>query len=172
MRPSWYHKLKRDSSENTTYCQSARQSLRWFAHCSQRRRWFSVRGILQKGVLAHSPRCSRRLQIDEAHNETPVAINHCAANRLEEVVGSVHMTRTDRTISSWRHIIGSIPGFPICPILVRLLLSNTHHCAAVTQHTSGYYTMRQSSFTKADDSPPFKLCKMLKSCSLSSKRHK
>ncbi|GFW81069.1 hypothetical protein TNCV_4804371 [Trichonephila clavipes] len=50
---------------------------------------FCVRGILYKGILARSPRCNRRLPIDEAHNETPVAVNHCAANCLEEAVWSI-----------------------------------------------------------------------------------
>ncbi|GFU97900.1 hypothetical protein TNCV_3882521 [Trichonephila clavipes] len=48
-----------------------------------------ARGILYKGILERIPRCSRRLRIDEAHNETRVAVDHCAANFLEEAVRSV-----------------------------------------------------------------------------------
>ncbi|GFX04187.1 hypothetical protein TNCV_3973361 [Trichonephila clavipes] len=86
IRPSWCHKLKLDSSEETTCCQSERQLLCTLAQCSRRRRWFCVRGILYKGILARSPRCSRRLRIDEAHNETRVAVDNCAASCLENAV--------------------------------------------------------------------------------------
>ncbi|GFV40512.1 hypothetical protein TNCV_2500391 [Trichonephila clavipes] len=89
IRPSWCHKLKRDLSEKTTCCQLARQLLCTLAQCSRRRRWFCVRGILHKGILARSPRCNRHLRIDEAHNETPVAVDHCAASCLEKAVRSV-----------------------------------------------------------------------------------
>ncbi|GFV70353.1 uncharacterized protein TNCV_4797721 [Trichonephila clavipes] len=52
------------------------------------RRWFVLRGILYKGTLARTPRCSRRRQIDEADISTPVAVDQRAANCLEEAVRS------------------------------------------------------------------------------------
>ncbi|GFT12458.1 uncharacterized protein TNCV_4336211 [Trichonephila clavipes] len=39
MRPSWSPKLKRDSSEKTTWCHSACQALCSRAHCRRSRRW-------------------------------------------------------------------------------------------------------------------------------------
>ncbi|GFV03278.1 hypothetical protein TNCV_4018751 [Trichonephila clavipes] len=41
MRSSWSHKLKRDSSEKTTWCQSACQALCSCAHCRRCRHWFA-----------------------------------------------------------------------------------------------------------------------------------
>ncbi|GFU76616.1 uncharacterized protein TNCV_1272651 [Trichonephila clavipes] len=52
-------------------------------------RWFAVKGILYKGTLARNPRCRRRRRIDEADIITPVAVDQCAANCLEEAVRSL-----------------------------------------------------------------------------------
>ncbi|GFX72967.1 hypothetical protein TNCV_2814071 [Trichonephila clavipes] len=49
-------------------------------------RWFVGRSILYKGTLARNPRCSRRRRIDEANTSTPVAVDQCAANSLDEAV--------------------------------------------------------------------------------------
>ncbi|GFX56700.1 uncharacterized protein TNCV_494481 [Trichonephila clavipes] len=87
MRPSWSHKLKRDSSEKTTWCQSACQALFSRVHCRRNRRWFALKEILYKGTLARNPRCSRRRRIDEADISTPVEVQR-AANCLEEAVRS------------------------------------------------------------------------------------
>ena len=43
---------------------------------------FAVRGILYKGTLAHSLRCSRRRRIDEADISTPVTVDQRVANCL------------------------------------------------------------------------------------------
>ncbi|GFU50852.1 uncharacterized protein TNCV_1696211 [Trichonephila clavipes] len=88
-RPSWYNKLKLDSSEKTTWCQSACQALCSRAHCRHSRRWFTVRGILCKDTLARNPRCSRRRRIDEADISKLVAVDQRASNRLEEAVHHV-----------------------------------------------------------------------------------
>ncbi|GFT25789.1 uncharacterized protein TNCV_1517681 [Trichonephila clavipes] len=68
MRPSWSHKLKHDSSDRTTWCQSA---------CT----------------LASNSLCSRCLRIDEADISTPVAVDQRAATCLEEVVRSFTIMR-------------------------------------------------------------------------------
>ncbi|GFU22094.1 uncharacterized protein TNCV_4300751 [Trichonephila clavipes] len=75
------HKLKRDSSEKTTLCQSACQALCSGAHCRSSRKWFVVRG-----TLACNSRCSRRRRIEEADISTPVAVDQGVANCLEEAV--------------------------------------------------------------------------------------
>ncbi|GFU97255.1 uncharacterized protein TNCV_162711 [Trichonephila clavipes] len=82
MRPSWSHKLKCDSSEETTWCQSACQALCSGAHCRYSHRWFAVRGILYKGTLARNPLCSRRRRIDETDISTRVAVDQRAAFSL------------------------------------------------------------------------------------------
>ncbi|GFU89929.1 uncharacterized protein TNCV_164141 [Trichonephila clavipes] len=87
MRPSRSHKLKRDSSEKTTWGQSACQALCSRAHCRRRRLRFAVRGILYTGTLARNSRCSRCQRIDE-DIITPVAEDQRAANCLEKVVRS------------------------------------------------------------------------------------
>ena len=74
--------------------QSARQSLCSRAHCSRRRLWFCVRGILYKGVLARSPRCSRRRRIGEADSNTPVAADQSVAKCLNEAIRSDTAMRT------------------------------------------------------------------------------
>ncbi|GFX45812.1 uncharacterized protein TNCV_934511 [Trichonephila clavipes] len=88
MWPSWFHKLKRDSSEKTTWCQSASQALCSLDHCRRSRRYFAVRGILYKGTIARNPQCSRRQRIDEVDIRTSVAVDQRAANCLEEAVRS------------------------------------------------------------------------------------
>lgn len=42
--------------------------------------------VLYKGGLACSSRCSKRLQIDDAVSDTPLAIVQCAVNCLDKVV--------------------------------------------------------------------------------------
>ncbi|GFT43057.1 uncharacterized protein TNCV_3768981 [Trichonephila clavipes] len=81
MWPSWSHKLKCDSFEKTTWCQSACQALCSLVHCRRSRRWCAVRRILYKGSFARHPQCSRRQRIDEADISTPVAVDQWAAWR-------------------------------------------------------------------------------------------
>ena len=56
-------------------------------------------GILYKGVLARSPRCSRRRRIDEADSDTVVAVDQSAANCLDEAIRSITAMRA-RCLSS------------------------------------------------------------------------
>ncbi|GFX52202.1 hypothetical protein TNCV_1098501 [Trichonephila clavipes] len=125
-----------------------------------------------KESLARSPRCSRRLRIDEAHNEIRVAVDHCAASCLEKLCGPSEPFAPGvcpRELTS--RFRGPLTDFRAVRPSSVPLLRNTHDCAAVKQHTSGYCTIRQSSFTKADDSTPFKHRNLLKFHSLSSTRH-
>ncbi|GFU46918.1 hypothetical protein TNCV_3790031 [Trichonephila clavipes] len=48
---------------------------------------------MYKGTLASNPRCSRHRRIDEADISTPVAVDHSAANCLEEAVRSTMRSR-------------------------------------------------------------------------------
>ncbi|GFS89315.1 uncharacterized protein TNCV_3399891 [Trichonephila clavipes] len=45
-------------------------------------------GILYKGTLSRSPRCSRRRRIDEVDIKTPVPVDQRSTNCLEEAVRS------------------------------------------------------------------------------------
>ncbi|GFV72527.1 uncharacterized protein TNCV_2763911 [Trichonephila clavipes] len=80
MRPSWSFKLKRESSERATWCQSACQALCSWVYCRRSRQWFAVRRILYKDTLARNPRSSRHRQIDEADISLPAAVEQHAAN--------------------------------------------------------------------------------------------
>ena len=71
----------------TTLCQSACQALCSWAYCRCSHRWFAMRGIQYKGILARSPQCIRHRRIDKADISTPVAVE-CAANGLEEAAQS------------------------------------------------------------------------------------
>ncbi|GFW82933.1 uncharacterized protein TNCV_2209851 [Trichonephila clavipes] len=51
------------------------------------------------GILERSPRCSRHRRIDEADINTPVAVDQCDVNCLEEAVRSFTAIRT-RCLSS------------------------------------------------------------------------
>ncbi|GFX08777.1 uncharacterized protein TNCV_4227971 [Trichonephila clavipes] len=79
MQPSWFHKLKRNSSEKTFCCQSAHQALCLRAHCRRSRRW---------GIIARSSRCSKYRRIVVANINTPAAVDQRAANYLEKAVWS------------------------------------------------------------------------------------
>ncbi|GFX27958.1 uncharacterized protein TNCV_773431 [Trichonephila clavipes] len=122
MLSSWSHKLKRDSCEKTTSCQSACQAQCSRAHYRRRRRWFTVRGILYKGTLARNIRCSRRRRIEEVGISTPVAIDQPAANCLEEAVRSFttmrSRCRSSRADVTFRH---PLPGF-------RVVRCSSVHC--------------------------------------------
>ena len=63
--------------------------------------------------------------------------------------------------------------FNTCSRIFELSVSHLflYHCATVTLHISCYCMIGESSFTKADDSTPFKICKKFKIFSLSSVRH-
>ena len=78
--------MKRDSSEKTTWCQSACQTLCSCAHCRRSCQYFAVRGILYNDTLIRSPRCSRCRHINKADISTPVTVDQRAANCLEEAV--------------------------------------------------------------------------------------
>ena len=78
--------IKEDSLENTTCCETARQSLCSWVHCSRKHRWFGVMGILYKGVRTNSPQSSWSRWIAESNSDTSVAVNHYASNCLDEAV--------------------------------------------------------------------------------------
>ncbi|GFX26616.1 uncharacterized protein TNCV_4536271 [Trichonephila clavipes] len=122
MRPSRSYKLKRDSSEKTTWCQSACQAQCSWAHCKRSRRWFAVSGILYKGTLVLNPRCSRRQRIDEVDIITPVAVDQHAANCLEEAVRSFTTMRS-RCRSSCADVIFRRP-----PPVLRVFRFSSVHC--------------------------------------------
>ncbi|GFV97296.1 uncharacterized protein TNCV_2038061 [Trichonephila clavipes] len=111
MRLSWSHKLKHDSSEKTTRCQSGYLLMsphtHTHTHCRCSRRWFAVRGIRYKGIFARNPLCSRHRPIDEADISTPLAVDQRAANCLEEAVRSFttmwSTCRLSRTNITFRH---------------------------------------------------------------------
>ncbi|GFU99067.1 hypothetical protein TNCV_2535691 [Trichonephila clavipes] len=103
---------------------------------------------------AHNRQTSR---IDEAHNETRVAVDHSAASCLEKLCGPSEPFASGvclRELTS--HFRGPLTDFrAVRPSSVHCF-RNTHDCAAVTLHTSGYCTIRQPASTKADDSALFK----------------
>ncbi|GFX34902.1 uncharacterized protein TNCV_2328421 [Trichonephila clavipes] len=113
MWPLWSHKLKRDSTVKTSWCQSACQALWSWARCRRSRQWFAMRGMLYKGTLARNPWCSRHRRIDQADICTPVAVDQRAANCLDEVVRSFtamwSRCRSSRTDITFRL---SLPVFP------------------------------------------------------------
>lgn len=86
MRPSFHSKLKRDSSEKTTCCRSARQCLCQSAQFSRRSRQFCVRGILHKGTLARSPRLSRFQRNVARDNNTHVEVLRLSDNCRDQAV--------------------------------------------------------------------------------------
>ncbi|PRD30683.1 UNVERIFIED_CONTAM: hypothetical protein NCL1_25673 [Trichonephila clavipes] len=96
MWPSWSHKLKRDSSKKTAWCQSACQAL-----CHEPTADAAVDSlpsggwILYKGTLARNSRCSKRLPIDKADISTSVAVDQSVFNCLEEAVWSFTAMRAD-----------------------------------------------------------------------------
>lgn len=58
--------------KQTIFCQYAHASPCSWVNWSSRHRSFCKSGILYKGVIALSPRCSRRRRIHEADSDTPV----------------------------------------------------------------------------------------------------
>ena len=89
-------------------------SLRPWAHCNRKRRWFHVKETLCKGVCTYSPKCSRHGWIDKVDRDILVAMDQCAVNCLDEAVCSINAMRTK--FLSWTFDI--ISGFSNCPILV------------------------------------------------------
>ncbi|GFV87122.1 uncharacterized protein TNCV_5113401 [Trichonephila clavipes] len=87
-------------------------------YCRRSRQWFAVRGILYKGTLACNPRCSRRRRIDEADISTPVAVDQCAANCLEEDVRSFTVMRS--RCRSMRYDVTFRHPLPIFRVVVAL----------------------------------------------------
>ena len=87
---SWFHKLKRYSSEKTTWFQLACITLCLRANCRCSYRWFKVKGILHKSILTGSPLCSTIVPlcwwIDKTDIRTTVAVDQRAANCMEEAV--------------------------------------------------------------------------------------
>ncbi|GFX84828.1 hypothetical protein TNCV_1229581 [Trichonephila clavipes] len=101
--------------------------------------------------------------VDEADINTPITVDQHAANCLEEAVPSFTAMRT-KCLPSHADVTyrRPLPVFPSCPVLVGLQLPNSHHCETVPLYTSCYCVTGKSSFTKIDDSPPFKLHELFK----------
>ena len=151
MRPSWSHKLKRDSSEKTTWCQSACQALCSWAHCRRSHWWFALRGILHKRTLAHSPWCSRHRWIGKANISTLEAVDQHAINCLEEALQSF--------ITMWRMCHSLRTDITFChPLLVfQVVQCLSVHCfqmCITAELLRCYCNIKKSSFSKADNSPP------------------
>ncbi|GFW49457.1 hypothetical protein TNCV_3059641 [Trichonephila clavipes] len=125
--------LKRDSSEKTTWCQSAFQALCWV--CCRRR-----------------SQCAAN--VDKLTKPTLVAVDQRAVNCLEEAVRSFTAMRSRcRSSPAGVTFRRPLPGFPSCSVLVGPLLPNSHHCGTVRLHTSSYCAIGKSSFSKADNLP-------------------
>ena len=65
----------------------------------------------------------------------------------------------------------SIASFSSCSVLVGPLLPNLHHCSTVLLYTSCYRAIENSSFSKDDNLPSFKLSKLFEFLLLPSRRH-
>ncbi|GFV41954.1 uncharacterized protein TNCV_3229061 [Trichonephila clavipes] len=122
MLPSWSHKLKRDSSEKTTWCQSACQALCSSAIFRCSHRLSAMRGILYKGILTHNPWCSRHRRINEAGISASVAVDQRAVNCPEDVIRPFTVMRSrcrsSRTDVTFLH---PLPVF-------RVVLCSSIHC--------------------------------------------
>lgn len=82
--------LNRNSSDKTTCCQCACQSLYSWAHCCHRRRWL---GILHKESFACSPWCSIHRRIDKENSEAPAKLDKCAVNCLDKAAQTISIMR-------------------------------------------------------------------------------
>ena len=88
-RPSWSHKLERDSPKNTLVPISLPSSMLIIPLQTQALIVYrGGGGLLYKGNLAYSPRDSRRRQIDEVSISTPVEIDQFTDNCLKKAVRS------------------------------------------------------------------------------------
>ena len=120
VRPSWSHKLKSDSSEKTTWCQSGCQVQCSWVHGRRSCQWFAERGTGIKALL-HAVHCAA----------DPRAANSCRI---------IHHHGKQMSIDArWRHFPSSIVSFSSCSVLVGPLLPNSHHCGTVPLHTSCYW---------------------------------
>ena len=114
-----------------------------------------MRGILYKGTLARSPRCSRHRRIDEAGISAPVAVDQSAANCLEEALWSFTAMRS-RCRSSSADVFSRRP----LPVFGVIRCSSVH-CfqtrITVEQFRctqAAYCATGKSSFSKADNPFP------------------
>lgn len=127
----WYHELKRDSSELMTCCQSECWTLCSWAHYRSRRRWFSVKGIIYKGVFARSLRCNRHYEQMKQRQwyNCPNRPMCCQLFRWSCAIRPRHAKHMSyRALTS---LSGTHPIFSSCLILDGLLLPNSDHSAAV-----------------------------------------
>ena len=162
-RPSWSHKLKRDSSEKATWCQSACQALCSWAHCKRCHLWFAVRGVGYKGTLARSPRCSRHQSIGEDDNSIPVAVNRRFANFLEKtLLWFTAMQSRCRSLCADVIFCRLMTIFQVfrCWSVNWFQTRITVKLFCCTQFS--YSLIETSFFSKANNPPTFKLHKLLK----------
>ncbi|GFV75173.1 hypothetical protein TNCV_3190221 [Trichonephila clavipes] len=133
MRPSWSHKLKRDSSEKTKL--SANKLAR---------------------LCAHEPIA------DAAVDDLPtsVAVDQHAANCRRKLYG--HSPPYGEDVDCRALMSPSIVHCQSssCSVFVGPQLPNLHRCGTVPLHTSSCCTLGQSSISKADNLPPFELREM------------
>ena len=140
--------------------------------CRRSHRWFPVRFILYKGTFARSPQCSRRRCIDEAGNNTRIAIDQCAANCLEEAVLSF-AAMCSRCLSSSADVTlrRSLP-------VLQVALCSSLHCSQTPITVELYHCTRAPIARLENPSSwkpkilfSFKLCKLLEFFFLPSWRH-
>ncbi|GFT92212.1 uncharacterized protein TNCV_3134831 [Trichonephila clavipes] len=121
-------------------------------------------GILYKGTLARSPRCSTRPR-------TPAAVDQHAAKCLEKAVRSFTVMRSRCRLSradvSFRHLL---PVFRVvlCLSATASKLATLWNCSAAHELL---LCIGKFPFSKADNSPLYKLCKLLEFLLISSWRH-
>ena len=168
MGPLWCHKFKWKTLKNTTFCQYLLQSM-FITHCNHNRQELRVKGSCITGNLW----CSRRWWIDGADSYTAVVMIQCAANCLNEAVCKLHQRLLDQVsiITLWSHFSPSTLSISSRPVLVWPLFSNSHDSGATMLHAICCCIIGKSSSTKINDSPPFKLWKLINFRSLSSTGH-
>lgn len=137
-------KLKQDSSEKTSFCQSACQFSCRHAHFGRRRLWFYQRRIVFKGTLACSARCSRWWRIVEVNNNMPVSELQCFVSCSDLAIQSVTvMWMKCLSSCAWRKISSSTAGFPTRPVLFCPVLPQLHSYLWITLHTIYYCAIKK-----------------------------
>ncbi|KAJ8880091.1 hypothetical protein PR048_020714 [Dryococelus australis] len=105
--PVYQDRLKRDSSEHTTFCYSADQRRCSRVHCMLRRLWFLDNGSRRNGMPATSSACSGRHRAIDVDSSTPIAALQC---RYNEAVRPVTNMRQDGSHSMlWSHCVLQYP---------------------------------------------------------------
>ena len=129
--------------------------------------------ILCKGILAHSSGDSIRRCIDEAEISTPVVVDQCAANCLKEAVLSFTAMRSKSRSQVCALTSPSVDHFQFFDLFSARRfnaskLASLWNCSAAHEL---HLRDRKSSFSKADNPPPFQLYKLFEFLLLLSYRH-